>query len=314
MCRRHLEPQHAGDPDLAHRGYKGVGTISAVRRLLEYGVGPGIAAAPPGAPSALSPARRRRRSGVPVRAGREGQDGAGHGSPWPRQCSARRRPPRSRRRATRTIPASAAPPAAFSSAWTPSSSRRSRRSRSFAWATTTCSRPGASPPSVHALIMLAHMPLYRSEHYDLLDRLYTQLSQPQPRQEAATMVGSKIVLEPHLVLGDPLPHRNAADADMPSALFWLEIFARLGFLRRNDKWTKLYERLIDDCDSGGVWHPPKRTATMRSDNPVRVARISARAPGHRRRALERRHLPARRHCPSLRTPDQSHVARCPPRG
>jgi hypothetical protein len=127
--------------------------------------------------------------------------------------------------------------------------------------------PGASPPSVHALIMLAHMPLYRSEHYDLLDRLYAQLAQPQPRQEAATMVGSKIVLEPHLVLGDPLPHRNAADADMPSALFWLEIFARLGFLRRNDNWTKLYERLIDDCDSGGVWHPPKRTATMRSDSP-----------------------------------------------
>ncbi len=126
--------------------------------------------------------------------------------------------------------------------------------------------PGASPPSVHTLVMLAHMPLYRSEHYDLLDRLYAQLSQPQPRQEAATMVGSKIVLEPHLVLGDPLPHRNAADADMPAALFWLEIFARLGFLRRNDQWTKLYERLIDDCDSGGVWHPPKRTATMRSDN------------------------------------------------
>lgn len=126
--------------------------------------------------------------------------------------------------------------------------------------------PGASPPSVHTLIMLAHMPLYRSEHYDLLDRLYTQLSQPQPRQEAATMVGSKIVLEPHLVLGDPLPHRNAADADMPSALFWLEIFARLGFLRRNDGWTKLYERLIDDCDSSGVWRPPKRTATMRSES------------------------------------------------
>jgi hypothetical protein len=127
--------------------------------------------------------------------------------------------------------------------------------------------PGASPPSVHTLIMLAHMPLYRSEHYDLLDRLYTQLSQPQPRQEAAAIVGGRIVAEPHLVLGDPLPHRNAADADIPGALFWLEIFARLGFLRRNEGWTKLYERLVDDCDSGGVWHPPKRTATMHSENP-----------------------------------------------
>jgi hypothetical protein len=71
-----------------------------------------------------------------------------------------------------------------------------------------------------------------------------------------------------VVLGDPLPHRNAADADVPSALFWLELFARLGFLRRNEGWRRLFERFLDDRDSSGVWHPPKRTATLKTSNPV----------------------------------------------
>jgi len=72
---------------------------------------------------------------------------------------------------------------------------------------------------------------------------------------------------PHLVMGDPLPHRNAADADTPAALWWLEILARLGFLRRNDNWGKLYERFLDDCDPRGLWKSPKRSAVMRSANP-----------------------------------------------
>jgi hypothetical protein len=68
-------------------------------------------------------------------------------------------------------------------------------------------------------------------------------------------------------LGDPLPHRNAADADVPAALYWLELIARLDLLRRNDGWTRLYERFLDDRDSGGVWRAPKRTISLRSTNP-----------------------------------------------
>jgi hypothetical protein len=127
--------------------------------------------------------------------------------------------------------------------------------------------PGAAPPSVHMLLMLAHMPLFRSEHYDIMDRLYTYLAQSQPRQTPATLVGKRAVEEPRLVLGDPLPHRNAADADVPSALFWLELFARLGFLRRNEGWSKLFDRFLDDCDEIGVWQIPKRSAMLRTSNP-----------------------------------------------
>lgn len=127
--------------------------------------------------------------------------------------------------------------------------------------------PEAAPPSIHTLMMLAHMPLFRSEHYDTLERLYSYLGQPVPRATAAARVGRKVVAMPHLVMGDPLPHRNAADADTPAALWWLEVLARLGFLRRNENWSKLFDRFIDDCDPRGLWRSPKRAAVMRSANP-----------------------------------------------
>ncbi|HEU4642224.1 MAG TPA: hypothetical protein VFS44_07185 [Gemmatimonadaceae bacterium] len=127
--------------------------------------------------------------------------------------------------------------------------------------------PGASPPSIFYLAMLAHMPHFRSEHYDVMERLYAYLVQPMPRQEAVTLVGKKVVAEPQLVLGDPLPHRNAADADLPAALYWLELMARLGMLRRNEGWAKLFERYLDDRDASGVWRAPKRNVGTRTSNP-----------------------------------------------
>jgi hypothetical protein len=125
----------------------------------------------------------------------------------------------------------------------------------------------AHPPSIYALQMLAYMPLFRSENYELLEVLYTHLIQPLPRTESVQLVGKKVVPMPHLVLGDLLPHRNAADADVPLALTWLELMARLGFLRRNENWAKLFERFLDDRDAQGVWHPHKGTAVARSSNP-----------------------------------------------
>jgi hypothetical protein len=125
----------------------------------------------------------------------------------------------------------------------------------------------ANPPTIYALSMLAHMPLFRHENHVQLDRILLYLSQPQPRQELMQLFGSHIVAQPHLVLGDALPNRNVADADVPFALSWLELMARLGFLRRNDVWSKLFERFLDDRDRDLVWHPHKGMAMPRSSNP-----------------------------------------------
>jgi len=125
----------------------------------------------------------------------------------------------------------------------------------------------AAPPSIYAVMMLAYMPLFRAEHHREMDALYTHLTQAQPRQEAVQLVGGRPVTVPHLVLGDPLPHRNAVDADVPFALYWLELMARLGYLKRNENWGKLFERFLDDRDRDGVWHPHKGMAVARSSNP-----------------------------------------------
>ena len=126
----------------------------------------------------------------------------------------------------------------------------------------------AAPPSIYALMMLAYMPLFRTEHHDAMDRLYQHLSQVLPRQEPVQLCGKKVMPQPHLVLGDFLPNRNVADTDVPFAITWLELVARLGFLRRNENWSKLLDRFLDDRDHDGVWHPHKGMSVARSANPV----------------------------------------------
>lgn len=125
----------------------------------------------------------------------------------------------------------------------------------------------AAPPSIFVLRILAHMPLLRYEHHSALERLYEHLSQPLPRQDPVQLVGRHQMAQPHLVLGDKLPHRNAVEADIPFALMWLELMARLGFLRRNEGWLKMFDRFLEDCDRQGVWHPHKGTETPRTKSP-----------------------------------------------
>ncbi len=127
--------------------------------------------------------------------------------------------------------------------------------------------PEAAPPSIHALTMLAYMPLFCTEHAEVMDRIYAWVTQPQPRQDTVQLLGRRIAAQAHLVMGDQLPHRNAADADVASALVWLELMARLGFLKQNENWSKLFDRFLDDRDPDGVWHPHKGKQAVKSANP-----------------------------------------------
>jgi hypothetical protein len=124
----------------------------------------------------------------------------------------------------------------------------------------------AAPPSLYALTMLAYMPLFRSERHEAMELLYRHLTQPQPRQETVQLCGDKIIAQPHLIMGDLLPHRNAADDDVVFAMAWLELMARLGFLKRNDNWGKLFDRFLDERDRDGIWHPRKGMSAVKSNN------------------------------------------------
>jgi len=125
----------------------------------------------------------------------------------------------------------------------------------------------AAPPSIYTLHMLAHMPLVCTENYAAVDAIYTWISHSLPRQESIQLVGKKLVPTPFLALGDQLPHRNALEDDVPAGIAWLELMARLGFLRRHEPWMRMFERLLDDRDRDGVWHPHKGMALPRSHNP-----------------------------------------------
>lgn len=119
--------------------------------------------------------------------------------------------------------------------------------------------PESAPPSIYTLTMLAYMPIFRHEHFTAVERIYDWITQPLPRQDTVQLFGKKMVPQPHLIMGDVLPHRNAVEADVPFALLWLETMARLNFLRRNEGWMKLFDRFVDDRDRLGVWHPHKGT-------------------------------------------------------
>jgi hypothetical protein len=126
----------------------------------------------------------------------------------------------------------------------------------------------AAPPSMHLLFMLAYMPQFRNEHHEAMALLSHFLAQPLPRQESLQVVGKKVLPQPQLVLGDLLANRSAADTDVVLSITWLELMGRLGFLRKNDNWSKLYDRFLDDRDAQGVWHPHKGMTAPRSSNPL----------------------------------------------
>ncbi|MGI8497671.1 MAG: hypothetical protein ACR2OG_08845 [Gemmatimonadaceae bacterium] len=254
-----------GVPSLRAEHFEGVGTINAVRRLLEYGW---EVDSPP-----MMQARR-----VLFRLLAEDDD------PSFLYELAQKKPDQEMTRHGRTLLREAAAAALAQAGYEKDPRLRGAARRIVERLDTFLKSPlaqkpftrsgnvhvlaaGASPPSWYTLVMLAFMPLFRSEHYDVMDRLYNYLSQPQPRQTPASMIGKRVVEEPQLVLGDPLPHRNAVDADVPAALAWLELAARMQFLRRNEGWMKLFDRFLDDRDNQGVWRPARHTVVMKSANP-----------------------------------------------
>jgi len=128
-------------------------------------------------------------------------------------------------------------------------------------------RPDAAPPSIHTITMLAYMPLFRNERYEVISRLAGYLAAAAPRSTPAVATGKDPIQMPHLILGNPLPSAFAAEADIPWALTWLELAARLGILRKNEGWMGIYDRFLDSRDDRGVWHPRKNAVAPRSTNP-----------------------------------------------
>ncbi|MDP3909552.1 MAG: hypothetical protein Q8Q14_04095 [Gemmatimonadales bacterium] len=129
--------------------------------------------------------------------------------------------------------------------------------------------PLSYPPTVFSLELLAFMPAVQRERAGFLERLVQYFSTPAPRRAFFILAGKKLLKPMFEILGDPL--RGDAQGhitDVPFALYWLELLARLGILRRVPSASRVLARLYSECTDDGIWSPNGLRALPKSTNPV----------------------------------------------
>ncbi|MEO8294628.1 MAG: hypothetical protein ABI613_03855 [Gemmatimonadota bacterium] len=120
----------------------------------------------------------------------------------------------------------------------------------------TVLHPGATPPTWYSVAMIAAMPNLQRERAGFTERLGQYLAQPAPKKAFVVQVGKKALKPQHLLLGDPIEADSKGNAeDLPLALHFIELLARIGALHTAPVATKVLSRLLKDCDESGVWHP-----------------------------------------------------------
>ncbi len=114
----------------------------------------------------------------------------------------------------------------------------------------------ANPPSWYSLAMMAAMPNLQRERAGFRDRLVHYLSSPEPKKALTLALGKKKVKPTHLVLGDPIQaDTKGLPKDIPLALHFLELLARMGGVQQSPTAVKVLSRLLRDCDGNGIWAP-----------------------------------------------------------
>jgi hypothetical protein len=126
--------------------------------------------------------------------------------------------------------------------------------------------PKAYPPTIFSVALLALLPAVQRERAGLIERLGAYLAQPPSKKSFGVICGKKILKPSFVLLGDPLKlSASGQPADLPLALYWMEVLARLGVLQHSVSTARVWARLSRDCDQQGVWSPknlrtyPKRT-------------------------------------------------------
>jgi len=78
-------------------------------------------------------------------------------------------------------------------------------------------------------------------------------------------IGRKVIKPSSVLLGDPLKADSAGNPkDLPFALHWIELLARMGMFHTSPTAQRILTRLLKDCDEKGVWSPKNLRATPKS--------------------------------------------------
>jgi hypothetical protein len=129
--------------------------------------------------------------------------------------------------------------------------------------------PEAYPPSWYSVAMLASMPNLQRERAGFTERLGHYLAQPAPKKAFVLQVGKKIVKPQHLILGDPIEADSKGQAkDIPLALHYIELLARMGALEWAPVATRVLGRLLEDSDPSGVWRPKNLRSQPKAGNKI----------------------------------------------
>ena len=129
--------------------------------------------------------------------------------------------------------------------------------------------PEADPPTWYSVAMLASMPNLRRERAGFTERLGHYLAQPAPKKSYNVKLGRKAVKPQHLLLGDPIVADAKGHAkDIPLALHYIELLARMGALQWAPVATRVLHRLLAECDANGVWTPKNLRSVPKATNRI----------------------------------------------
>jgi hypothetical protein len=116
--------------------------------------------------------------------------------------------------------------------------------------------PEAHPPTTLSVALIAYMPALQRERAGFVERLTAFLAQPAPKKQYVITIGRKVIQPVYQLLGNPLEaDRSGVPKDLPLALHWIELLARMEMLHTNETAVKILTRLLTDLDANGVWAP-----------------------------------------------------------
>lgn len=128
--------------------------------------------------------------------------------------------------------------------------------------------PEARPPTIFSVDLLAHLPAVQRERAGLVERLGSYLAGPPPKKAFVVNAGKRQLKPVFLLFGDPLRVSAAGHADdLPFALHWMELLARLGVLHLSPTAAKAWTRLEKETGEQGVWRPRNLRSLPRSTSP-----------------------------------------------
>jgi hypothetical protein len=113
------------------------------------------------------------------------------------------------------------------------------------------------------------MPNLQRERAGFTERLGQYLGTPMSKKAFVWQIGKRVLKPELLLLGDPIVADAKGNAkDIPLALHFIELLARISALHTNPVATKVLARLMSECDEEGVWRPKALKATPKTTHKV----------------------------------------------